>query len=103
MSLYYNIIGSAASSVELIAPRASQGIKSILFTNVHDTDSATVTLFIEDSPSSGTSNKNHIIHTIDIPPDTSLHLDDSSMLKFQPKYGLYVEVGSTDTVDVMIF
>lgn len=102
MSLYYNIVGSASSSVELIAPRASQSIKSILLTNVHATQEATVTLFIEDSPSSGSSNKYYVLHTVGIPADAALFLDDKSMLKFESKYGLYVEVGSSDTVDVMI-
>jgi hypothetical protein len=102
MALHYNIVGATSSSVELIAPGVSQRIKSILFTNVHNTADATVTLFIEDSPSSGTSNKYNIIHTIDIPAKTSLLLDNQSMLKYESKYGLYVEVGSTDTIDIMI-
>jgi len=102
MALHYNIVGATSSSVELVAPRVSQSIKSILFTNVHDTADATVTLFIEDNPSSGTSNKYNIIHTVNVPPDTSLLLDNKSMLKYESKYGLYIEVGSTDTVDVMI-
>ena len=103
MSLYYNIVGSTSAIVELIAPQSDTSIKSILFTNVHDTADATVTLFIEDSPTSGDSNKYNIIHTVNIPPDTSLHLDNSSMLRFEQKYGLYLEVGSTDTIDVMVF
>ena len=102
MALHYNIVGATSSIVELIAPSVSQSIKSILFTNVHDTAEATVTLFIEDSPSSGTSSKYNIIHTVNVPPDTSLLLDNKSMLKYESKYGLYVEVGSTDTVDIMI-
>ena len=102
MALHYNIVGATSSIVELIAPSISQSIKSILFTNVHDTAEATVTLFIEDSPSSGSSNKYYVLHTVGIPADAALFLDDSSMLKFESKYGLYVEVGSSDTVDVMI-
>lgn len=102
MSLYYNIVGATSSSVELIAPRVSQNIKSILITNVHDTADATITLFIEDSPSSGSSSKYNILHTVRIPADVALLLDNPSMLKFETKYGLYVEVGSTDTVDIMI-
>jgi len=102
MALHYNIVGATSSIVELIAPRVSQNIKSILFTNVHNTADATVTLFIEDSPSSGASNKYNIIYTIDIPAGTSLLLDNKSMLKYESKYGLYVEVGPTDTIDIMI-
>lgn len=102
MSLFYNIVGSTLETNELIAPGTSVNIKSVLITNVHDTADATVTIFIQDKPVSGSSNKYNIIHTVAVPADVSLFLDNPNMFNFKSIYGLYVEVGSSDTVDIMI-
>ena len=103
MSLFYNITGSTGVTVELISPTEDiDGIKSILLTNVHATADATVTLFIQDDPVSGTTSTYNIISTIAIPSDTALLLDNPSMFTFDNFYGLYITVGSSDTVDVMI-
>jgi len=64
MSLFYNITGSTGVTVELIAPDEVDDILSILLTNVHATADATVTLFIQDDPASGTTSTYNIIHTI---------------------------------------
>ena len=103
MTRFHNITGSSGVTVELISPtEENTGIKSILLTNVHATANATVTLFIQDSPASAASSTYNIIHTIAIPADTSLFLDDPSMFTFKDTFGLYITVGSSDTVDVMI-
>jgi len=103
MSLLYNITGSTGVTVELIAPDADYGnIRSVLLTNVHASNDATVTLFFQDDPASGASSTYNIIHTIAIPADTSLLLDNPSIFLCDIKYGLYITVGSSDTVDVII-
>ena len=103
MSKFYNITGSTGVTVELISPTATNAnIKSILLTNVHATADATVTLFIQDDPISSSTSTYNLIYTIAIPSGTSLLLDESSMFRFDEKYGLYITVGATDTVDVMI-
>ena len=103
MSTFHNITGSTGVTVELISPvEDNGGIKSILFTNVHATADATVTLFIQDDPASGTTSTYNIIHTVAIPADTSLILDNPSAFRFDDFYGLYITVGSSDTVDVLI-
>ena len=103
MSKFYNVTGSTGVTVELISPTEDNGgIKSILLTNVHATADATVTLFIQDDPTSGATSTYNLIHTIAIPADTSLLLDNSSMFRFADFYGLYITVGSSDTVDVII-
>mgnify|MGYP001248955884 CR=1 FL=1 len=102
MSLFYNIVGSTLETNELVAPGTSIKIKSVLLTNVHATNSATVTIFIQDKPVSGSSNKYNLIHTVPIPADNALFLDNPSLFNFKSKYGLYITVGSSDTVDVMI-
>ena len=107
MATYFNIKGASVSGVkettELIATTVDNGnIKSILLTNVHATADATVTLFIQDEPESTTPNTYNLIHTIAVPADTSLILDDASMFSFADSYGLYITVAANDTVDVAI-
>ena len=100
MSKFYNVTGSTGVTVELIAPTVDNNIKSVLLTNVHATADATVTLFIQDVPIGGTrgiTRTFNIIHTIAIPADSSLFLDDSSMFRFGREFGLYITVGSSDT------
>ena len=103
MAKFYNVTGSTGVTVELISPTEdNNGIKSILLTNVHATADATVTLFIQDDPVSGTTSTYNLIHTIAIPADTSLLLDNPSIFRFDDFYGLYITVGSSDTVDIII-
>ena len=100
---FYNITGSTGVTVELLEPLANNpNVKSILLTNVHATADATVTLFIQDDPASGTTSTFNILSTVAIPSDTALLLDESSIFNYGNKYGLYITVGSSDTVDVMI-
>jgi len=86
----------------LIAPYDVSNIKSILLTNVHATADATITLFIQDDPESGATSTYNFLSTVAIPSDTALFLDDPTMFRFDELYGLYITVGSSDTVDVMI-
>ena len=103
MSKFYNITGSTGITVELISPTEdNNNIKSILLTNVHATADATVTLFIQDDPTSGTTSTYNIISTIAIPSDTALLLDNPSIFRFDDFYGLYITVGASDTVDIII-
>ena len=102
MSRLYNVTGSTGVTVELIAPDDGYNIKSILLTNVHATADATITLFIQDDPESGTTSTYNFLSTVAIPSDTALFLDNPSMFKFDEFYGLYITVGSSDTVDVII-
>jgi predicted secreted protein len=101
---YHNITGSSGVDVELIAPESGAGsIQSILITNTDATADATVTLFIEDDPTAVAASIFKILSTVAIPADTSLLLDNSSMISFDNNtYGLYMTVGSSDTLDVMI-
>ena len=103
---YHNITGSTGVDVELIAVgEGVVGINSIMITNTHATADATVTLFIEDDPAAAAASIFKILSTVAIPSDTSLLLDNSSVLSFDNSnagYGLYLTVGSSDTLDVSI-
>ena len=103
---YHNITGSTGVDVELIAPGENVGsIKSIMLTNTHVTADATVSLFIQDDPTGAATNTFYILSTIAIPSDTSLLLDNSTVLSFDNSssgYGLYLTVGASDTLDVLI-
>ena len=103
---YHNITGSTGVDVELIAPNENVGaIRSIMITNTHATADATVSLFIQDDPTAAAASTFYIISTIAIPSDTSLLLDNNTVLSFDNSsdgYGLYLTVGSSDTLDVMI-
>ena len=103
MSKFYNITGSTGVTVELISPSATNpSIKSVLLTNVHATADATVTLFIQDDPTGAAFKTFNLIHTIAIPADSSLLLDEPSIFNFGQQFGLYITVGGSDTVDVII-
>ena len=103
---YHNITGSTGVDVELIAPGEDIGaIRSIMVTNTHATADATVSLFIQDSPTAAAVSTFYILSTVAIPSDTSLLLDNSTVLSFDNSsngYGLYLKVGSSDTLDVLI-
>ena len=101
---YHNINGSNGVDIELIALGTNiNEIKSILITNTHATADATITLFIEDNPTAAAASIFKILNTVAIPADTSLILDNSSIISFDNSiYSLYMTVGSSDTLDVMI-
>ncbi len=102
---YHNIDGAAGVDVELLAPGDNAGnIKSISFANT-GADSAVLTVFLQDDPSSGSTNTFNLIYGVNVPIGTTLLLNDSSMLRFDNSsngYGLYITVGSSDTLDVTI-
>lgn len=99
---FYNIAGSTLSTVELVEPNVSVPIRSITLANIHASADATIDLFIQDDPASGTTSTFHLIKAIKIPAGTSLILDKSSMFSFPIKFGLYVKCGDSDTVDIFL-
>ena len=106
---YHNVLGSSGVTKELLAPGDNaNSIKSIMIANVHATTDATVSLSIgrvSGSSSLNTEEVYYLFKTVAIPSDTSLLLDNSSMLSFDNSaegYGLYLTVGGSDTLDVFI-
>lgn len=106
LTRYHNIVGSTQATVSLIDIGSRvDNINSIMITNVHASNEATVSLFLQNSPADSTPSSFHILHDIAIPAKTSLLLDDKSLLSFNNTangFGLQITVGSSDTVDVLI-
>tara|TARA_R100000742_G_C4250222_1_gene68618 strand:- start:141 stop:482 length:342 start_codon:yes stop_codon:yes gene_type:complete len=106
---YHKITGSTGVHVELLAAGDNaNNIKSITLTNIHATADATVSLSIvklSDFSDKNTEEIYYLLSTIAIPSDTVLLLDNTSMLSFDNStggYSLFITVGSSDTVDVLI-
>ena len=106
MSLFYNVKGSSVSggqaTTELISPNIDRNVKSILLVNVHDSAAATVTLFIQDDPISGTTSTYEITHSVSIPALATLAFEEPLIFNIPEEYGLYITVGNNDLVDVII-
>lgn len=101
---YHNITGSTGVTTELIKSGSNaSGIKSIMIANTHSSNVATVTLFLQDNPSNTAPSTFSILSTTSIPANVSLLLDNVPLLSFNNStYGLYLTVGSSDTLDVLI-
>jgi|TARA_R110000744_G_scaffold4375_2_gene15903 hypothetical protein len=99
---FFNITGSTGVTTELMAPFSGGGIKSMLLANIHASANATVTIFIEDQPTTGTSNKFNIITAVTIPTGSSLVLEAADIPNIPDKFGVYITVAASDTVDVII-
>ena len=62
-------------------------------------------MFIQNEPTAATAKTFYMFKTVAIPSDTSLLLDNSNMLSFnngEEGFGLYLTVGASDTLDVLI-
>ena len=103
---YHNITGSSGVDIELIAPGENVNkINTIVIANTDATADATVTLFIENDPddTEGVASQTYnIIHTVAVPADSSLLLDENFLFDIPDDFGLYITVGATDTVDVIL-
>ena len=102
MSKFYNILGSVGVDHELIAPGEDNNIKAVSIANLHSTNDATVSLFIQDDPDSGSTSTYNIVYKIAIPPKSTLVLDNPNIFIFGRQFGLYAQTGSSDTVDIIV-
>ena len=89
--------------VELLAPAAgASNIKSIVMTNIHGSADATIKLTLQKYDGSSS----FVLFQTSLPAGVTLILDDRSMLSFDnvttTGYGLYCNVGASDTVDLII-
>ena len=101
---YHNITGSTGVTNTLIEPGSKSGaLKTILITNTHATNSATVTLFFQSNPTTGEPETFNILFTTPIPVAMSLLLEEKDGISFNNSvFGLYVTVGGADTIDILM-
>jgi len=105
MAKYFNLTGPGIAggkdTHELIAPGAANNITSITISPAGSLD-VSFKLFIEDDPISGTSRKIIMLNDISVPYRSTLILNEASMFSFGEEFGLYIKVGSTDSIDLII-
>ena len=106
MARYFNNLTGAGvvggqDTHELIAPGEANNISSITVSPSASAD-ITFTLFIEDDPISGTSRRITMLNSITVPYRSGLILNDASMFSFGEEFGLYIKVGDTSTVYLII-
>tara|TARA_R100000995_G_scaffold64195_1_gene33330 strand:+ start:408 stop:728 length:321 start_codon:yes stop_codon:yes gene_type:complete len=100
---YHNITGSTGVTSELIS--SSEKIRSVESINIANTrdGTATITVFIQDDPTVGTTSTFKIIENLVIPKGVTFVIDGPIPLsKGSTNFGLHITVGSSDTVDVLI-
>lgn len=102
MAIYYNVTGSTGITKELISPNKSYNAGSLNISNIHASDDATISLFIQDSPASGSTSTYYFIKSVVLPAKTSLLFNEEKYFNYGDNFGLYITVGSSDTVDVII-
>ena len=105
---YHNIVGATAQDNELVAINdiPKKGIKGLQISNIHVSAAATIDLYLfKDSTDAAASKTYYFLKATSIPITVSLVLDNPYLLNFDNTstgYSLYINVGSSDTVDVMI-
>ena len=100
---YHNITGSTGVTSELISSSEKRGsVGSINIANTRD-GTATITVFIQDDPTVGTTSTFKIIENLVIPKGATFVIDGPIPLsRGNNGFGLHITVGSSDTVDVLI-
>ena len=104
---YHNIDGSSAQEVELIGINdiLRGSIKSIHLNNIHTSSAATIDLYLY-KPSTDTSAEEtyYILYNYSLAAKTFLELtSEFGLLNFDSEqYALFIKIGSSDTVDVLI-
>ena len=100
---YHNITGSTGVTSELISSSEKRGsVGSINIANTRD-GTATITVFIQDDPTVGTTSTFKIIEGLVIPKSVTFVIDGPISLTQRSKnFGLFITVESSDTVDVII-
>jgi len=103
---YHNILGATARDNELVAigDILKKSIKAIQITNIDASAAGTVSLYLyKDSTDTTADETIYILHDVEIPYAASLLLDNPSILGFDnSNYGLHMEVGANDEIDVIL-
>lgn len=107
-TLFHNVTGSTGVDVTLLSPGdINVPIKSIVVTNIHGSNAATLTVFFgKGSKRDKAAERYRVLNELSLPAKASFILDDNyipGLLGYNKQvYGLYLTVGASDTVDVLI-
>ena len=103
LSREHSIAGTSAVTTRLIKRGSNANdIKSIMLTNTKASGSVTVSLFLQDDTGDVVKTFS-ILKNSEIPENFSLLLDDQSLLRFDNSvFGLFITIGGSDTLDVLI-
>tara|TARA_R110000824_G_C14881520_1_gene643425 strand:- start:290 stop:613 length:324 start_codon:yes stop_codon:yes gene_type:complete len=103
LTRFHNITGSTGVDIELLAPGDSVSeIKSIVICNTRASNDATISLFLQSQTLNQTF---HILKTVNLPFNSSIVLESKDLPAFnnnRNQFGLYMTVGSSDTLDVLL-
>ena len=101
---FHNLRGATVQDNELVAigDIPKKGIKSLQISNVH-TALATIDLYIfKDSTDATVVETIYILNQIIIPSGVSLFLNEEEIYFDNNVYSLYMNIGSSDKIDVVI-
>lgn len=100
--LFHNGVATG-TDIELLTPTNNFSVSSILITNTHASADVTVSLYMQNSPTDAASESFYIIDKVKIPSGVSLSLGRDFLPTINNSiFGLYLTVGSTDTLDLII-
>ena len=114
LTKYHNIVGSGAREKELVGVNdlGKSKIRGIRITNIHTTDDATINLYFYKPSTDTTDEETYYIlfqyalgekTSIDVSTGLSLDTQDHGLFNFDNStYALFMDIGSGDTVDVLI-
>ena len=101
---FHNLRGATVQDNELVAigDIPKKGIKSLQISNVH-TAAATIDLYIfKDSTDTTPAVTTYILNQVVIPDGVSLFLNEEEIYFDNNVYSLYMNIGSSDKIDVVI-
>jgi hypothetical protein len=105
-NILHNVTGSTGVTTELLAPGAISGaaIKSILISNARDLlgSESNIRLFLQASGTGKDVETYSLLRNTVLPAGAAILLDEPAMVKFDTEFGLYITVGGSDVIDVII-
>ena len=89
---------SGSTATLLIDSTSTTGVSSLNISNIHDTDSVNVDLYLSDD-----SDRYYIFKNLNMPAGSSLFFEGNEISFGRDFYSLYIKLGAAgSTVDVLI-
>ena len=101
MAIYKNLRGSTAVTTELVAPGSSYNISRIQITNVKTSGTGTISLFLQNAPTSAAASTFTFVYKKVIQNGDYLTLINE-IPGINSSYGLYATIDSSDEIDIFL-